>query len=143
MFNKETLKEISFAKTLGLAWVLFTTLFFLFSVLFPVIESGKVNSAMQLGYNNGAKDALAQATASFSGNVLQNGYNNGYGTAIMQLGKALQDQYVQGCKEPVPVTIGTGSVNIVSVDCFQKIAENAASGKTAPTQQSPETQPKR
>lgn len=143
MFSRETLKDISFAKTLGLAWVLFTTLFFLFFTLFPVIESAKVNSAMQEGYNKGFGDAITQASASFSGNVLQNGYNNGFGTAVMQLAKALEDQYTQGCKEPVPVTIGTGSVGIVSVNCFQKIAENAASGQTAPVQPSPNAQPKR
>lgn len=98
---------------------------------------------MQDGYGKGVKDALAQASASFSGNVLQNGYNNGYGTAVMQLAKALEDQYTQGCKEPVPVTLGTGSVGIVSVNCFQKIAENAASGQTTPTQPSPNAQPSR
>lgn len=114
------------------AWVLFTTFFFLYSVSYPILETTKLTSATQAGYNNGFQAAAGQAMASMSGNALQNGYNNGYGTAIMQLAQALSTQYSEGCQKAVPVTIGSGSVGIVSVDCLQKVAASASGQITAP-----------
>ena len=128
--------DFSVGKSVLAAWVLFTSLFFLYFVGYPMIESKKITEAQQVWYNNGYSTAVNQAMSTFSGNTLQTGYNNGYGTAIVQLAQALTAQYNEGCSKPVPVTIGSGSVGIVSVDCLQKIS-NSASGKTAPTQGSP------
>ncbi len=128
--------DLSVGKAFIAAWVFFTSLFFLYFVGYPMIESKKLSEAQQAGYTNGYNTAVNQAMATFSGDTLKNGYNNGYGTAILQLAQALTAQYSEGCSKPVPVTIGTGSVGIVSVDCLQKIS-NSASGKTAPVQGSP------
>lgn len=126
------LENISVGKAITAAWVFTVSVFFLYSIFFPFLESAKISAATQAGYNNGYSAAATQAMASFSGNTLQNGYNNGYGTAILQLAQALSAQYEGGCQEPVPVTIGSGSVGVVSVDCLQRAAQAAASGQTAP-----------
>lgn len=132
MASNNLFQDIPVGKTLAVAWVLFTSLFFLYFVSYPLIERSKLDAAAQVGYNNGYGAAVNMAMSSFSGNVLQNGYNNGYGTAVTQLAQALEKQYQDGCTEAVPVTIGTGSVGIVSVDCLQKNM-NSASGATEPT----------
>lgn len=128
------LQEISVGKAVTAAWVFFTSLFFLYSISYPLLEKSKLEAATQAAYTNGYTTAANQAMASFSGNLLQNGYNNGYGTAVLQLAQALAKQYEGGCTEAVPVTVGSGSIQIVSVDCLQKAAANAASGTTAPAQ---------
>ncbi len=126
--------DYSVGKVVTAAWVLFTSLFFLYSVAFPVLEKQKLDSATQVGYVNGYQTAANQAMSSLSGNTFQNGQNNGYGTAILQLAQALASQYNEGCAKAVPVTIGSGSVGILSVDCLQKVA-NGGSGKTTPPPQ--------
>ena len=68
---------------------------------------------------------MGQAMQTFSGNVFQ----NGYGKAVLDLAGALETQVKGGCKEAVPVTIGTGSIGILSTVCLQQ----AASGATQPT----------
>lgn len=132
MTPSNLLENVSVGKAITAAWVLFATVFFLYSVFFPSLEKTKIDAVSQAAYNQGFAAAANQAMSSFSGNVLQNGYNNGYGTAILQLAQALANQYSQGCKEAVPVTIGSGSVGVISVDCLQKAAQEAASGQTAP-----------
>lgn len=128
------LQDISVGKTVTAAWVLFTSLFFLYSISYPVLEKSKLDAVSQSAYTNGYNTAANQAMASFSGNTLQNGYNNGYGTAVLQLTQALAKQYEGGCTEAVPVTVGSGSIGVVSIDCLQKAAAGSASGKTAPVQ---------
>lgn len=50
----------------------------------------------------------------FSGNVFQ----NGYGKAVLDLASALDAQVKGGCKEAVPVTIGSGSLGIINTACI-------------------------
>lgn len=127
------LDGLSVGKAITAAWVFFVTVFFLYSVSFSSIENAKLTEASQIGYQNGFAAAANQAMSSFSGNTLQNGYNNGYGTAILQLAQALAAQYEGGCKEAVPVTIGSGSVGIISIDCLQQVASGQTAPQTAPT----------
>lgn len=77
----------------------------------------------------GQQEGYNLAMQSLSGNVFQNGYTNAIGQLVGALGKQIND----GCKDAVPVQIGTGSVGIVSVPCLQKIQE-AAQTQTGSTQ---------
>ncbi len=61
----------------------------------------------------------------FSGNVFQ----NGYGKAVLDLASALDAQFQGGCKEIVPIQIGSGALGIVNVACIQQ----AAAGSGAQT----------
>ena len=135
MISNTCFQDLTVGKMVTAAWVIFTSLFFLYSVSYPILEGTKLQSATTAGFNNGFNTAANQAMASMSGNALQNGYNNGYGTAIMQLAQALTTQYAEGCQKPVPVTIGTGSVGIVSIDCLQKVAASATGQATVPATQ--------
>ncbi len=110
-------------------WVAFTTFYTLLSFAYPFIQSEKVNSARQSGYVQGVNETTQQALQTFSGNVFQNGYS----TAVNQLVDELAKQYEAGCEKEVPVTIGTGSIGVVSVPCLQKINTPSATGTTSST----------
>jgi hypothetical protein len=99
MFSKESVASLSIGTLIGSAWVIFTTVYFLLSLTYPYIQSTQVNGATQNGYNRGA--------------------NDGFGTAVGQLGQALTKQIADGCKDAIPVTIGTGSIGIVNAGCLQ------------------------
>lgn len=115
--------NVSLTKAVAIIWFIFTTLYFLLSITVPMI-TGKIQAdlitrAQIQGHNQGMADAMQ----SLSGNV----YQNGYVSAIGQLVGALDKQITDGCKEPVPVQIGTGSVGIMSIPCLQKLQEAAMS----------------
>lgn len=76
----------------------------------------------------GANEATQRALQSFSGNVFQNGQSEGQQLVVTQLVQALSQQLDGGCKDVVPVTIGTGSIGILSTACLQQLT---ASGVTA------------
>jgi hypothetical protein len=126
MFSKESVASLSIGTLIGSAWVIFTTVYFLLSLTYPYIQSAQINGADQNGYNRGFTTASNAAMASFSGNVFQ----NGFGTAVGQLGQALTKQIADGCKDAIPVTIGTGSIGIVNAGCLQTPA--ATPGAPAP-----------
>lgn len=86
-----------------------------------------MESARQTGYIQGANETAQQALQSFSGNVFQNGQNQGQQIMVNQLVQELTKQFEGGCTETVPVTIGTGSIGILSAACFQSLT---ASGNT-------------
>lgn len=113
------MKEFSLPKTLGLAWVLFTTLYFLFSVALPYVIGGTQQAVMNGAFANGQQD--------------------GYVKAFMQLGGELQKQLQGGCKEPVAVQLGSGvTVGIVSTNCLQQPQQAPqAGGPTGPEAPAP------
>ena len=126
MFQKDAPMNVSLTKAVAIIWFIFTTLYFLLSITIPMI-AGKVQSdlivrAQIQGHNQGVADAMQ----SLSGNVFQNGYVS----AVGQLVGALDKQIADGCKEPVPVQIGTGSVGIMSIPCLQKLQEAANAQST-------------
>lgn len=129
MFQKDAPINVSLTKAVAVIWFIFTTLYFLLSITIPMI-AGKVQSDMIVraqiqGHNQGVADTMQ----SLSGNVFQNGYVS----AVGQLVGALDKQIADGCKEPVPVQIGTGSVGIMSIPCLQKLQEAAsAQSPTSP-----------
>jgi hypothetical protein len=123
-FNREK-AAASAGSAILWAWVVFTSLFTLYSLFFGVLQSSKIQAAQQSGYAQGANAVSQQAMQSFSGNVFQNGYSS----AVSQLVGELAKQYEGGCTQAVPVSVGTGSIGLLSADCLQKIT---ASGATAP-----------
>jgi hypothetical protein len=106
-------------------WIAFASFYTLFSLFFPMLQASKIQAAQQAGYAQGANTVSQQAMQSFSGNVFQNGYSS----AVTQLVTELAKQYEGGCTQAVPVSVGTGSIGLLSADCLQKIT---ASGATAP-----------
>jgi hypothetical protein len=116
MFNRQAIGNITVWGALILAWVFFTTVYFLLSIGYPLVigktQSAALANAQQQGYNV----AVSQAMQTFSGNVFQ----NGYGKAVLDLATALQAQVEGGCKEAVPVTIGSGSLGIINVACISQ-----------------------
>jgi hypothetical protein len=106
-------------------WVAFASFYTLYSLFFGVLQASKIQEAQQAGFAQGANTVSQQAMQSFSGNVFQNGYSS----AVTQLVTELAKQYEGGCTQAVPVSVGTGSIGLLSADCLQKIT---ASGATAP-----------
>lgn len=105
---KDFVNSLSIAKTLGFAWVLFSTLYFLFSVGYPFVVQNTQNTVIQGAY--------------------QNGQVSGYTTAFTQLGQVLDEQIKGGCKQAVPVNVGSGvTLGVVNVACLQ-----AQTGSTLP-----------
>lgn len=98
-------------------WVWFTTFYTLLSFAYPYIQSGKVNTAFQNGRIQWVNEATQQALQSFSWNIFQNWYSS----AVNQLVNELAKQYDDGCQKEIPVTVGTGSIGVVSLPCLQKI----------------------
>ncbi|MFZ2255366.1 MAG: hypothetical protein WAW59_04850 [Patescibacteria group bacterium] len=126
-FNRE--KVASHAAPVVLwTWIAFASFYTLASFAYPFIQATQLESARQTGYMQGANDASQRALQSFSGNVFQNGQNEGQQVVVAQLIQALSQQLEGGCKEVVPVTIGTGSIGILSTACLQQLT---ASGVTA------------
>lgn len=109
-------------------WIAFTSFYTLLSFGYPYIQATQLESARQTGYIQGANEATQRALQSFSGNVFQNGQNEGQQLVVTQLVQALSQQLDGGCKDVVPVTIGTGSIGILSTACLQQLT---ASGVTA------------
>ena len=105
---KDFVNALSIAKTLGFAWVLFATLYFLFSVGYPFLLQNTQTTVLQGAY--------------------QNGQVSGYTTAFTQLGQVLDEQMKGGCKQAVPVNVGSGvTLGVVNIACLQ-----AQTGATLP-----------
>lgn len=109
-------------------WIAFTTFYTLSSFIYPFIEAKQIADARQAGYVQGANETAQRALQSFSGNVFQNGQAQGQQIVVSQLLQELSKQYDGGCKEIVPVSVGTGSVGILSTACLQMLV--AGSGAT-------------
>lgn len=91
------------------AWIAFTTVFFFFSITYPLVAD-KIN-AVQIG------------------NAQIQGYNigvqNGQTSIVNALITQLDQQYKDGCKNAVPVMVGTGSIGITTVNCIQMLQAQA------------------
>lgn len=130
MFNRQAIGNITIGGLIVMAWVFFTSVYFFLSVGYPFVigktQSAALSTAQQQGYNS----AVSQAMQTFSGNVFQ----NGYGKAVLDLAAALDTQVKNGCKEAVPVTIGTGAIGIINTACIQQAqpTEQAPSPEIAP-----------
>lgn len=123
-FNREQ-ASASAGSAIVWTWVAFASFYTLYSLFFGVLQSSKIQAAQQAGYTQGANAVSQQAMQSFSGNVFQNGYSS----AVTQLVGELAKQYEGGCTQAVPVSVGTGSIGLLSADCLQRIT---ASGAVAP-----------
>ncbi len=114
MFNRQAIGNLTVGGVLVGAWIFFTSVYFFLSIGYPLVigktQSTALATAQQQGYNT----AVAQAMQTFSGNVFQ----NGYGKAVLDLAAALQAQVAGGCKEAVPVTIGSGSLGVINTACI-------------------------
>lgn len=124
MFNHQAVGNITIGGLIIMAWVFFTSVYFFLSVGYPFVigktQSVAISTAQQQGYNT----AVSQAMQTFSGNVFQ----NGYGKAVLDLATALDAQVKGGCKEAVPVTIGTGAIGIINTACIQQAATTPPAG---------------
>ncbi len=124
MFNHQAVGNITIGGLIIMAWVFFTSVYFFLSVGYPFVvgktQSVAIATAQQQGYNT----AVSQAMQTFSGNVFQ----NGYGKAVLDLATALDAQVKGGCKEAVPVTIGTGAIGIINTACIQQATPTPAAG---------------
>ena len=103
MFNKDACMNVCgpVSRAVAWAWVIFTTLYFLLSLAVPVIVSKAQNQAMQGSF--------------------QNGQLNGYNSAFSLMGQALTSQVKEGCKQALPLTVGSGqTIGVVNVDCLPK-----------------------
>ena len=125
-FNREKLNASAGPVVLW-TWIAFASFYTLMSLFYPVLQASKIQAAQQAGYAQGANAVGQQAMQSFSGNVFQNGYSS----AVTQLVTELAKQYEGGCTQAVPISVGTGSIGLLSADCLQKIT---ASGAVAPAQ---------
>jgi hypothetical protein len=128
MFNRQAVGNVTIGGVLVVAWIFFTSVYFLLSVGYPFVigktQSAAIATAQQQGYNT----AVSQAMQTFSGNVFQ----NGYGKAVLDLASALDAQVKWGCKEAVPVTIWSGSLGIINTACIAQ-AQSGATKPPAPT----------
>jgi hypothetical protein len=124
MFSRDRLSQFTASGALVIAWIIFTSLYFLISVTYPFIVGKTQSAAIQQAQVQGYNSAVSQAMQTFSGNVFQ----NGYGKAVLDLATALDAQVKNGCKEAVPVQIGSGALGIVNVACITQ----ALSGATQP-----------
>jgi hypothetical protein len=88
MFNRQAVGNVTIGGVLVVAWIFFTSVYFLLSVGYPFVigktQSVALATAQQQGYNT----AVSQAMQTFSGNVFQ----NGYGKAVLDLASALDAQ---------------------------------------------------
>ena len=103
MFNKDSCMNVCgpVSRAVAWSWVIFTTLYFLLSLAVPVIISKAQNQAMQGSF--------------------QNGQLNGYNSAFSLMGQALTSQVKEGCKQALPLTVGSGqTIGVVNVDCLPK-----------------------
>jgi hypothetical protein len=121
MFSRERLSQLTASGALVIAWIIFTTLYFLISVSYPFIIGKTQNVALEQARAVGYNQAVSQAMQTFSGNVFQ----NGYGKAVLDLATALDAQVKWGCKEAVPVQIGSGALGIVNVACIEQAVAGA------------------
>ena len=95
------------SRAVAWAWVIFTTLYFLLSLAVPYIlrDVASQNIALQQSFTNGQ----------------QNGQLNGYNTAFGMMGQALSAQVKEGCKQALPLTVGSGqTIGVVNIDCLPK-----------------------
>lgn len=120
-------------------WVGITSLYFFGSLAYTFVTNQTLNQKNQLAeqvqaaYANGYNAAVADALKSFSGNAFQNGQNNGYLTAFMNLGQALSAQVADGCKQVIPINLGSGTtMGVVNVACLQQ-GQSGATQAPAPT----------
>lgn len=133
MFTRPNFSGITATWALVVAWIIFTSLYFLFSVTYPFVVGKTQSAAIQAAQVQGYNTAVSQAMQTFSGNVFQ----NGYGKAVLDLASALDAQLKGGCKEIVPIQIGSGAIGIVNVACIQQAtawAQAPAQAPAAPTQ---------
>lgn len=130
MFDQTQAKSQSIGMILLWVWVAFTSLYLFISIAYPYINKSTVESTAVNAYQNGYNAAVSDALKSFSGNAYQNGKNEGYLTAFINLGQALNAQVTDGCKQVIPIQLGTGvTMGVVNVACLQ---QPAGSGAQAP-----------
>lgn len=138
MFNRQAIGNLTVGGVLVGAWIFFTSVYFFLSIGYPLVigktQAAAIATAQQQGYNT----AVGQAMQTFSGNVFQ----NGYGKAVLDLATALDAQVKGGCKEAVPVTIGSGSIGIINTACIDQ-AKAAAAQPATPAQPQPAPTPVR
>ncbi len=115
------------------AWIAFTSFYTLMSFAYPFVEAKQVAVARETGYTQGANEATQAALASFSGNVFQNGQLQGQQLVVSQLIQELAKQYEGGCKEIVPVNIGTGSIGVLSTACYEQLMKAQPAATPTPT----------
>jgi hypothetical protein len=102
--------SVDFGRLAIYVWVGFTTLYFLVTLIVPVVIEKAQTNALQSAYGNGQL--------------------NGYNTAFVQLGQALGKQVADGCKNAIPLNVGgTGALGVVSTACLQ-----AQQGPVQPTE---------
>ena len=114
MFNHQNISNVSITGVIIIAWVFFTSVYFFLSVVYPFVIGKTQALALQTAQKQGYDTAVGQAMQTLSGNVFQ----NGYGKAVLDLASALDAQVKGGCKEAVPVTIGSGSLGIINTACI-------------------------
>jgi hypothetical protein len=88
MFSRDHFPQITASGALVVAWIFFTSLYFLFSVSYPYVVGKTQSAAIQAAQVQGYNTAVSQAMQTFSGNVFQ----NGYGKAVLDLATALEAQ---------------------------------------------------
>ncbi len=141
MFEQTPQKSLSVGMILLWVWVAFTSLYLFLTVAYPYINKSTVESTAVTAYQNGYNAAVSDALRSFSGNAYQNGKNEGYLTAFINLGQALNAQVSDGCKQVIPIQLGTGvTMGVVNVACLQQPASGAQ--QPAPQAPAPEAQKK-
>lgn len=119
MFSKESLACLSIGRVVAYAWVFFVTVYFFLTLTAPYLIT-----QIQGGLIKNQASVLANSQLE---PVFKNGQAAGFQAAIGQLGQALGTQLQGGCKEPVPVTFGSGvTVNVLTENCLQLFAEQAA-----------------
>ncbi len=116
MFNKDACMDICapVSRAVAWAWVIFTTLFFLLYFAVPSIYVKTQTQALNGAY--------------------QNGQVSGYNTAFSQLGEVLDKQVKGGCKEAIPVNVGSGTLGVVNTACL-KGADQSAQPQPQPAPQ--------
>jgi hypothetical protein len=115
MISKESLANLGLGKILGAAWIFFTTVYFFLTMVAPYlilqVQGNLINNAVNTQLNTVFQKGQ------------ENGQNIGYQSAYAQLGQALGAQFQGGCKEPIPVNLGSGTtVGIISMNCLQQAA---------------------
>ncbi len=105
------------SRAVAWAWVVFTTLFFLLYLAAPYLIERNQTQALNGAY--------------------QNGQINGYNTAFTQLGDVLDKQVKGGCKEAIPVNVGSGTLGVVNTACLKGAEQPAQTPATTPVTPQP------
>ena len=133
VFNREKLVSHSASVLLG-TWIAFTSFYTLLSFGYSFIQSTQLENARQTWYIQWSNDIAQRALQSFSGNVFQNWQMDGQQLVVGKLMQELSMQYEDGCTKAVPVTVGTGSIGILSTACLEMLAWSGSQQPVAPRQ---------